>query len=317
MTWMSWQIDYLLLLQNFREATNGIFDSFFLFISQLGVMPFTFIVLCTIYWGINKNLGIYMIYCMCFSFLINTFLKLTFCIYRPWLLDGRLQPTGNAMHTAPGYSFPSGHTAGATSFWGSIAMYFSNKKWIVYTCLFIIFLVMLSRNYLGVHTSQDVIVSFVVGIAIIFYTNKLLLWTKENKDGEDIAMALITIFSCILIIYIVFKPYPIDISNGKLVYDGTLAQQGGIATIINSYALLLGCYIENKYVKFNPKAGSIFEKINRVLIGLGLIFIIETFFFDYIFEILEEKPAKYITRFMSGLFITLIYPCLIKLSDSI
>ena len=55
MTWMSWQIDYLLLLQNFRTITHDCLDQFFLFTSQLGIAPFILVVMCIVYWAINKK----------------------------------------------------------------------------------------------------------------------------------------------------------------------------------------------------------------------------------------------------------------------
>ena len=48
MTWMSWQIDYLLLLQSFREATNGVLNNFFLNISNIAIMPFAIMLICAI-----------------------------------------------------------------------------------------------------------------------------------------------------------------------------------------------------------------------------------------------------------------------------
>ena len=39
--------------------------------------------------------------------LVNGFLKVTFCVYRPWIRDARVQPDGNAVTAATGYSFPA------------------------------------------------------------------------------------------------------------------------------------------------------------------------------------------------------------------
>ena len=317
MTWMSWQIDYLLLLQNFREATHGILDPFFLLMSQLGVMPFTAIAICAIYWGINKRLGLYMIYCNSFSFLMNMLLKFTFCIYRPWLLDSRIQPTQTALLTAPGYSFPSGHTAGAMSFWGALGAFYRQKKRVLYSCLFIVFLIMLSRNYLGVHTSQDVIVSFLVGIFIIFVVEKMFNFI-DNKKNADIICLIINLCLCVLIgAYLILKSYPADYINGALVYDPTSAKLEAISMIFYVSALFTGGFLERRFINFDPQKGSIIRKIILVVIGIVLMFSIEFLLNKFCVSILDAQNLKYITRFITGFFIVFIYPLFIKLTDKI
>ena len=316
MTWMSWQIDYLLFLQNIRELTHGIFDSLFLCISDIGIAPFTLMAMCAIYWGINKRLGIYMIYCSCFSYLMNIFLKFTFCIYRPWILDNRVHPPSIAFETAPGYSFPSGHTSGAVSFWGSIGMYFKNKKWVVIPCLLIILLIMFSRNYLGVHTPQDVIVSFIVGIFIIFFAQKILKYTEEKKEGNNILMLGITIACVLLASYLLLKSYPVDYKDGVIVYDVTSAKYSAIARIINVFAMIFGCFLETKFINFNPLNGNLLKRIIVVIIGLIIVFSINHYSYHFLEDIADSQTAHYIINFVLGFFITFIYPCFIKLISS-
>lgn len=57
-------------------------------------------------------------------------------------------------HTATGYSFPSGHTQTATSFW-SVWMIHLNKKYFYYVGSALVLLIRLSRIYLGVHWPMD------------------------------------------------------------------------------------------------------------------------------------------------------------------
>ncbi|MCM1265166.1 MAG: phosphatase PAP2 family protein [Candidatus Gastranaerophilales bacterium] len=181
MSWLSWQIDYLLLLQNFRELTYHVFDKFFLTVTMLGEVHIPLMLICALYWCINKKYGIYLFWSYLFGFIGNTFLKTTACIYRPWILDSRIKPLADAITTATGYSFPSGHTASCTTTWGGTAILFWNNKIIRYLCFIIIFLVIFSRNYLGVHTPQDVLVSLAIGILIILFNKKLLDWEEKNQ----------------------------------------------------------------------------------------------------------------------------------------
>lgn len=70
------------------------------------------------------------------------------------------------------YSFPSGHAAGSTVFYGVLAAYLvcTIKPWrwrfiIVLSAIALVALVALSRLYLGVHYLSDVLAGIIVGIA--------------------------------------------------------------------------------------------------------------------------------------------------------
>ena len=88
--------------------------------------------------------------------LLNVALKHLFRRARPSLEDPLL--------TLTTYSFPSGHTAAATVFYGLLACYLVRRVqgWpkriaVVAACLLMVMLVALSRMYLGVHYLSDVL----------------------------------------------------------------------------------------------------------------------------------------------------------------
>ena len=312
MSWFSWQIDYLLLLQNFRDFSNHIFDNFFLNVSSFGLTGITFILLFGIYWCYNKKIGTFMINCYAFSHLMNVFLKLTFCIYRPWIIDSSVKPVEAAFKTAPGYSFPSGHTAGATSCWGSCAASFWNNKLIRYSCLAIILLVMFSRNYLGVHTPQDVIVSFLVGIAIIFGFTKLFKWIEEKEINYSYYITAIALICLFVGSYIVLKNYPIDYVNGEILFDPSGIGFSNVPRVINLFLVMFGCYLERKFINFDPEEGTIVEKIIRLALGMYIFHLIETNLRAYLGSFLDHNVAKCIAYAICGIFLTFVYPLFIK-----
>lgn len=78
----------------------------------------------------------------------------------------------NALPALPSYSFPSGHAAGATLFYGVLAAMLVSKidAWrprviIILTAIALILLVALSRVYLGVHYLSDVLGGFAEAMA--------------------------------------------------------------------------------------------------------------------------------------------------------
>jgi undecaprenyl-diphosphatase len=96
--------------------------------------------------------------------LLNVALKHVFRRARPTLEDPLL--------TLSTYSFPSGHTAAATVFYGLLACYLVRRVrgWparasVMAACVLMVMLVALSRMYLGVHYLSDVLAAAAEGAA--------------------------------------------------------------------------------------------------------------------------------------------------------
>ena len=312
MTWFGWQIDYLLFLQSIREATAGKLDELFLNISNLGICPFALMLMCAIYWGISKKSGIYIIYCFFISHIINISLKLTACIQRPWIIDSRVTPPEIAFSTAGGFSFPSGHTAEGTALWGGIASSWWNNKIIRYIACAIVFLVLFSRNYLGVHTPQDVIVSLIIGICLLIGVKKLFDWAEQNNIRGYILLGIITILGILLCIYVLIKPYPdyCDAQGEKMHY---------ITRIILAYSMMTGCFLEKKFINFDTENSGILDKIIRIIIGLCLLHIITHQVHDFIFSVCNDDflVSECLYNIILAFYITIFYPSLIKISEII
>ena len=316
MTWMSWQIDYLLLLQSFREATGGVLNHFFLNISNVAIMPFAIMLICAIYWGVNKKAGIYLLYCFFFSILTNLFIKHTACIYRPWILDSRVTPPDIAYSTAGGYSFPSGHTAEGTALWGGIATFWWQHKFLRIFCIALIFLIMFSRNYLGVHTPQDVLVSFILGIGILYLIKKVINWVEQGKNRDIIVLILLTILCSLIAAFIWFKSYPIDYNaQGEILYDATDTKIYSSAKIIGIIALFLGMFFENRFIKFSTENCELKRKIIRITVGLCLFKLFTIYSNSFIHSIIHGFKAQCLENILTAIFITIIFPCFIKLAD--
>ena len=120
------------------------------------------------------------------------------CAYKPWIRDGRITPVESANSGASGYSFPSGHTAKAMAVWGGLAVHdFKRNKPIASFLLLIILAVGFTRNYLGIHTPQDVIVSLILGRFIIYGTHYHLIWADKKRGRDWITAGCITLASMI------------------------------------------------------------------------------------------------------------------------
>ncbi len=98
-------IQYLLWLQELRNATGGIFNEFFNALSKFAVeimplLPFV------VFWCADKKWGYRFISSWGIGEVLNGIIKLTVCAYRPWIRSDLIEPAGDSKVAATGYSFP-------------------------------------------------------------------------------------------------------------------------------------------------------------------------------------------------------------------
>lgn len=302
-------IKYLLFLQNFREETGNILTPFMEFISEFAVGFWPFALVCIIYWLVDKKIGKWIILSSGFASLINgSILKITACVYRPWIKDPRVVPAGDSITSATGYSFPSGHSTFATSFLGLSGFYYWKKnKLFSLVLLSLMCLVLFSRNYLGVHYPQDVVVGFLVTSLVSFLTYKLINWMTLKKDSDIKFLIFIIILSIINILYIEFKPYPMDYVNGKLLVDPAKMIADAFEGIGALLAFSIGNLLENRFINFNV------EKRNKRQIAVVIISLILLYFWikysvNFFDPILGRCLAKFISFFVRTIFAIFVVP---------
>ncbi|WP_239255799.1 phosphatase PAP2 family protein [Listeria ilorinensis] len=100
----------------------------------------------------------------------------------------------NPLISVSGYSFPSGHSAGSTTFYGILVIILcltilqkSSRKWLlaIVAALWIL-TIMISRVYLGVHYPSDVLGGCLVGIGSISLTTAVyLLKQQKNRRSSE------------------------------------------------------------------------------------------------------------------------------------
>ena len=168
-------MEFLRLLVNLRTP---FLDALFGAITYLGDETLFMIVAMVFFWCVEKRKGYFLLFTGFCGTLINQFLKMLFCVPRPWLIDPSFPIVENARAAATGYSFPSGHTQNITGTFGGIAR-FTGRRWLRACAIAVVLLVAFSRMYLGVHTPLDVGVSLVIGTALV-----LLLWPLFRRADE-------------------------------------------------------------------------------------------------------------------------------------
>jgi len=122
--------------------------------------------------------------------LVNVLMKLAFQRARPSF--------DHPLMVLTSYSFPSGHVAGATLFYGFLAAllasrsgHWSHKVMALMAAMLLIALVALSRMYLGVHYLSDVLAAFAEGAAwLTLCVVAIRTWSRYRTGIDPLALRL-------------------------------------------------------------------------------------------------------------------------------
>ena len=247
---MTIDLQYLLLLQDLRNATGGAFNEFFNAISKftVDIMPFLPYI---VFWAVDKKWGYRYITTIWLGEIINGVIKLTVCAYRPWIRSPQIEPAGDSKVAATGYSFPSGHTMVGTVTYGTTTVWqWHKRRWLGILCIVMIALTAFSRNFLGVHTPQDVIVGFFESVILILIVGIV----QEKVSGSEKMADLLTLAGIVLtaavLVYIQVKPYPMDYVNGVLLVDPNEMMNDTFKGTGAFLGFLAGSYVERHYIHY-------------------------------------------------------------------
>ncbi len=149
---------------------------FFRSVTLLGSEGFFLVFFSVIYWSVSKTLGFWGLIIMPFSILITSEIPKDII---------RLPRPDVRGVTVPTYTFPSGHTSGAVSVWGFLAILLK-RRWLWLLAALIIVLVGLSRVMLGYHFPGDVLGGVVTGSIFLV----LLFWSGRKAEESNFTVGL-------------------------------------------------------------------------------------------------------------------------------
>lgn len=271
-------ISYLLWLQQLRQSLPGPIESFFSLLSLIGDGPALVAVVLVVYWCVDKRAGQFAFMAFAAGNFVSQLLKNIVCAYRPWVRDAAIVPAESAIEGAGGYSFPSGHTTGVTTSLGSFA-WLARKKhvWVVVVCVAVIVLIAFSRNFLGVHTPQDVLVALVIALLMIGLTQAFFNWIDRydalmpghNKDIIVMVIALVVAVASIA--FVILKPYPMDYVDGALLVDPVTMQKGSFEAAGIVAGLAVAWVLERRLVGFSTEGMDMRTRVVRLVVGVAIV----------------------------------------------
>ncbi len=296
-------LQYLHWLQNLREQWGEPVERFFVIISNIDINAFIILIPSILFWCFSKHAGQIVLFTYNIGPCVNTLLKNTICCRRPFVRDPSLYPS--TLTPRPhNYSFPSGHSATAVNTFGSAGWVIRNKYKILSWILWIfVALVLFSRNFLGAHTPQDVIVALINGILTIFLIELLFKYLKEHPEKDTLILFYGLIILLILSAYILLKGYPdqnITKVSKMISIRESLNEIGGVL------GMLLAWFLERKLINFkDPETISLSEKGIRFIVGT--IFISLCFFYIYPF-LFQFKCYRPLHLFVQNIIIIFCIP---------
>jgi membrane-associated phospholipid phosphatase len=192
--WIDNGIGLIIAIQNWASWLNAPMQ----FFSQLGTEDFFFLVLPLLYWSVDSALGLRIGLILATSSLFNYLGKLLFAGPRPYWVSSHVQAFWPDETT---FGAPSGHAQHGMSVWGTIALYYK-KTWVRVVSFLCVFLIGVSRVYLGAHFPHDVIFGWIFGAVLLWifirFWEPVSAWLATKSFRQHVMITFIT--SLVLIV---------------------------------------------------------------------------------------------------------------------
>lgn len=271
------------IIKAIQSISSPFLDNLFQGITMLGEEYFFIIAMTLIYWCIDKRLGYKIGFACLPSNVVNGCIKNILKVPRP---IGETGIRSLRIETATGYSFPSGHTQGASTFWAAIMTNF-RRAWIYIIGIVLIIAVGISRLYLGVHRPVDVLAGIILGFLWVFISN--WMFDVSERTGDNRIFLLFIIPMLIGLYYLKYPDY----------YKSS-------GTVLGFY---LGYVLESRYINFDVKTDKL-KQILKYIVGIAILIAIKVF----AKKLLPQSIGWDFFRYMlMGLWVTIGAPIIFKI----
>lgn len=302
-------IDYLLWWQNIREMTGHRFDGVAWHLSDIGHWFESFFIPAIVYWAIDRKTGVFCNLARNMALVFTQFLKTSICAFRPWVRDARIVPIAAALPSATGFSFPSGHTVNATSVFIGLAMCWKNTAFRGVAVIFVA-LIGLSRNFLGVHTPQDVLGGFSVAVFALLLMCGIARALQRHPERKGACMAVGVAAGVALLVFSMMR---------EPVIRATMPKIDSFKIVIDDYRCagcwlgsLVGWYLERRFVRFETAGLLLSQRVLRGGVGAAIMLFAVFPCFHWIESVLGKHGGGTVGMFVIQMYIMFIWPWVMK-----
>ncbi len=180
-------------------------------------------------------------------------------------------------------------------------------------CALLILLTMFSRNFLGVHTPQDVLAGFLETALIIVAAGFVMKLVSGSDRRIDILSLAGILFIAATLVYIQVKPYPMDYdAEGKLLVDPQKMMKDCFCGCGGLLGLIVGCWLERRFLHYEiPKQSPFLPLVTAA--GLGLLLCWNEYFADATVVLLFGRNwGNFAAGLLAVLFVTAGFPPVIR-----
>jgi membrane-associated phospholipid phosphatase len=271
-----------------------------LLITSLGNEEFFILLLTALYWSFDQMVGLRVGMALLLGNGFNMAFKFIFHNPRPYWFSEKVKP----LSTGESFGVPSGHSQVSASVWGWLACEVK-KRWFTVTSLVIIFLVGLSRIYLGVHFLSDVLLGWTFGGLLVWafsaWHRPVGEWLSRRSLFEKLALVLA---STMFLILMILAAYGVGSPGWEL--DAVMVTRAGEIDPFNLdgaftlsgtwFGLMTGYVVVVEYKGHFLAGQGDWKRIVRFLVGLVGVFI----FWFGLGEIFsrEANVVSYLLRFL-------------------
>ncbi len=168
--------------QGLGERLNPVMTAF----TWLGYPQAYMIAVAILYWSVDRKLGLHLAIFLPVVASLNSLMKQVFHAPRPFWVD----PGIDAIRVSNGFGMPSGHAQSATAWlYAAVSI---KKPWFWVLAVVMALMIGLSRVYLGVHFSSQVLAGWLTGIIVLVlfsrYEEKFLLWFLGLKFSRQLLL---------------------------------------------------------------------------------------------------------------------------------
>lgn len=148
--------------------------SFLSLLSIFGEQLLMVVIIGFLYWSWDKEFGKFVGLNILVANVWNPLIKNVFLRLRPYFVSDKIDllrlidsSADKYDVAAQGYSFPSGHSSGAVSLYGSLAAHEKKNRLLLVIAILLPLLVGFSRVVVGAHYPTDVLAGWLLGLIVI------------------------------------------------------------------------------------------------------------------------------------------------------
>lgn len=287
----------MLWLQNMRAKVAVELEDFLAVFSDTA--GFFVILICMLYVIVDKKKFCHVLFCysICSSF--NALIKITACVYRPWIKDPRIVPAKKSLGLATGYSFPSGHTSAVASCaLGTISQYKDNALLLVILSFYTL-IVAFSRNFLGCHTPQDVLFALAEAALSLWAASILMKALEKNEGADKILFVSATLLFAAFFAYTLFKAYPVDLdAAGTVLVDPKKMQNDAMFDLAFAIGFVHGWFLDKRFIKFTTDNISGKQRALRLAIMIVFALVINFVIYSAAKYYFDKRLARFIKGYL-------------------